>query len=372
MCFGIYFLFRARIRTIMVTGDNVLTAMSVARECGIIQPRKRTFLVELLHDGAGDGSKKLVLKPSVSSSESVVDDNLSYDDLELGYLVSSSYQLAVTGFIEPEIILGPVFSLICHEYPEYVDKLVAVCDVFARMSPDQKQLLVNRLQEIDLTVAMCGDGANDCSALKAAHAGISLSEAEASIAAPFTSSVPDIRCVPMIIREGRAALVTSFGVFKYMAGYSLTQFITIIHLYWISTNLTDFQFLYIDLFLVTLIALFFGNTPACEKLHINPPPTKLLSLGSVLSIIGQLLIVFFFQSFVFVFTALQPWFNVYISKFDDTPEDKRSMQGTAVFCVSMFQYITLAVVYSKGLPYRKTIFSNWPLLTSLGKFFFFL
>lgn len=109
--------------------------------------------------------------------------------------------------------------------------------------------------------------------LQAAHAGISLSEAEASIAAPFTSSVPDIRCVPMIIREGfvptlylclylnlselineffhsfylvvefsgRAALVTSFGVFKYMAGYSLTQFITIIHLYWISTNLTDFQ-----------------------------------------------------------------------------------------------------------------------------------
>lgn len=68
--------------------------------------------------------------------------------------------------IETEIILGPVFSLICHEYPEYVDKLVAVCDVFARMSPDQKQLLVNRLQEIDLTVAMCGDGANDCSALK--------------------------------------------------------------------------------------------------------------------------------------------------------------------------------------------------------------
>lgn len=35
--------------------------------------------------------------------------------------------------------------------------------------------------------------------------------------------VPDIRCVPTVIREGRAALVTSFGVFKYMAGYSLTQ-----------------------------------------------------------------------------------------------------------------------------------------------------
>src|SRR5688572_3024168 len=101
---------------------------------------------------------------------------------------------------------------------------------------------------------MCGDGANDCAALKvflsegiirkknylnsqAAHAGISLSEAEASIAAPFASKTPDIRCVPTVIREGRAALVTSFGVFKYMAGYSLTQFVTIMQLYWLNTNL---------------------------------------------------------------------------------------------------------------------------------------
>lgn len=30
----------------MVTGDNLLTAMSVARESGIIRPNKRAFLVE--------------------------------------------------------------------------------------------------------------------------------------------------------------------------------------------------------------------------------------------------------------------------------------------------------------------------------------
>lgn len=64
------------------------------------------------------------------------------------------------------MVLGPTFAVVCHEYPELIEKLVTVCDVYARMSPDQKQLLVNKLQEVDYTVAMCGDGANDCAALK--------------------------------------------------------------------------------------------------------------------------------------------------------------------------------------------------------------
>lgn len=47
---------------------------------------------------------------------------------------------------------------------------------------------------------MCGDGANDCGALRTAHAGISLSEAEASVASPFTSRIANISCVPTVIR----------------------------------------------------------------------------------------------------------------------------------------------------------------------------
>lgn len=88
--------------------------------------------------------------------------------------------------------------------------------IFARMSPDEKNEIVERLQSLGYTVLMCGDGANDCAALKAADVGISLSEAEASVAAPFTSATPDIGCVLEVIREGRASLVTSFSCFKYM------------------------------------------------------------------------------------------------------------------------------------------------------------
>ena len=126
--------------------------------------------------------------------------------------------------------------------------------------------------------AMCGDGANDCGALKAAHVGVSLSEAEASVAAPFTSAVPNISCIPSLVREGRfdittilfskftiaiprCALVTSFGVFKYMALYSMIQFASVLILYSNKTNLGDTQFLYIDLVITTTIAVSCQTSP---------------------------------------------------------------------------------------------------------------
>ena len=111
--------------------------------------------------------------------------------------------------------------------------------MFARFSPEQKAQLVESLQSVGYFVSMCGDGANDCGALKAAHTGIALSQAEASVASPFTSGVQNISCVPRIIREGRCALATSFGTFKFMMGYSITQFTTVLMLYCVRIN--DFR-----------------------------------------------------------------------------------------------------------------------------------
>ena len=70
-------------------------------------------------------------------------------------------------------------------------------------------------------VGFCGDGANDCAALKSADVGVSLSAAEASIAAPFTSKIEDISCIPLLLSQCRSALTTSFRCFKFMALYSM-------------------------------------------------------------------------------------------------------------------------------------------------------
>ncbi len=91
---------------------------------------------------------------------------------------------------------------------------------------------------------MCGDGANDCAALKQADTGISLSEAEASIAAPFTSKVQDIQCVVSLLREGRAAMATSFQAFKFIMLYAMIQYISVLLLIPDDCVYTTPQYLY--------------------------------------------------------------------------------------------------------------------------------
>jgi len=231
----------ANIRTVMCTGDNILTAISVARECSLIDPAAHCFVP---HFAEGDRRNPLsrlawhsVDNPMYTLDETTLKPHSppAEDDASLPYDIANlrNYSLAVT---------GDAFRWIIEYAPEQVLREMLVCgQIFARMSPDEKHELVEKLQSIDYTAGFCGDGANDCGALKAADVGISLSEAEASVAAPFTSRVFDISCVPEVIREGRAALVTSFSCFKYMSLYSAIQFCSVSFLYASASNLGDFQ-----------------------------------------------------------------------------------------------------------------------------------
>jgi len=264
------------------------------------------------------------------------------------------------------VITGDVFRWMMNHAPlETLQRMLVKTQIFARMSPDEKNEVVERLQSLGYTVLMCGDGANDCAALKAADVGISLSEAEASVAAPFTSSTPDIGCVIEVIKQGRAALVNSFSCFKYMALYSMIQFTSVTLLYTFASSLGDFQFLYIDLFIIVPVAVTMGRTLPYPRVYHKPPTASLVSKKVLASIIGQIIITGAMQLWAYLWVRRQEWYTPPPPVHGNELESP-TYENSVLFLVSCFQYILVAAVFSIGPPYRKSMWTNGWLMFSIG------
>ncbi|KAK5233806.1 hypothetical protein LTR47_004924 [Exophiala xenobiotica] len=354
----------ARIRNVMCTGDNILTAISVARECELIDRDEHCFVPHFLEGDKMDPKARLIWE-SVDNQIYQLDENTllplelpaeqntaaPYDAMTIG-----DYTLAVT---------GDAFRwVVDFGSSQVLQRMLVKGAVFARMSPDEKHELVEKLQSIDYCCGFCGDGANDCGALKAADVGVSLSEAEASVAAPFTSHIFDISCVPTLIKEGRAALVTSFCCFKYMSLYSAIQFTSVSFLYASASNLGDFQFLFIDLALILPIAIFMGWTGAYPSLSKKRPTANLVSRKVLTPLLGQIVLSILVQLTAFETVQSQPWYIP--PKLNRQKSNVDNSQNTALFLVSCFQYTLSGVVLSVGPPFRQSMTTNVPFCVTLA------
>ncbi|KAI5969729.1 hypothetical protein CANMA_001191 [Candida margitis] len=339
----------AQIRTIMCTGDNILTAISVAKESKLVPDSKCIIYVPLIE---AKDDQQYISWQDVNDPENRLDpETLKPADIRQ----DSNYRLAIT---------GDIFRILLTELKDVNlnQNVLMKCDIFARMSPDEKHELVEQLQKIDYTVGFCGDGANDCGALKAADVGISLSEAEASVAAPFTSRIFEISCVLDIIKEGRSSLVTSFSCFEYMSLYSAIQFITVTILYKTGTNLGDFQFLYIDLFLILPLAIFMSWSKPYPKLALKRPTANLVSPKILIPLVCNILLLLLFQMLTWSWVKKEPW---YIKPVPGNDDEVSSSDNTVLFLFSNFQYILIAVILNQGPPYRAPIQKNVPFLLNL-------
>uniref|UniRef100_A0A8C3K705 Cation-transporting ATPase n=1 Tax=Calidris pygmaea TaxID=425635 RepID=A0A8C3K705_9CHAR len=328
----------ARIRSVMVTGDNIRTAVTVAKNAGMISATNRVILVEA-NQVPGSFSASITWKPleenKTEDYRSLQEDKLSWNALNNAVGLCYRHQSFTISL--------PFLSL----------QLLLNGTVFARMSPGHKSSLVEEFQKLDYFVGMCGDGANDCGALKVAHAGISLSEQEASVASPFTSQTPSIACVPELIREGRAALVTSFCMFKYMALYSTIQYLGVLLLYWQLNSFGNYQFLFQDLAITTVIGVTMSFTGAYPKLVPYRPPSQLISPPLLLSVVLNILFSLSMQIFGFVVVC------VVSSTLEQTDNGYKSYENTTVWLLSTINCLIVALVFSKGKPFRQPIYTNY-------------
>ena len=245
--------------------------------------------------------------------------------------------------------------------PFIFNSILAKAKVYARMSPDDKALLVDSLQtHLEINCGMCGDGANDCGALKTAAVGISLSEAEASIAAPFTSKVQDIRCVVQLLIEGKAALTTSFQAFKFIELYSVIQLVSCALLYSIGSNITDTQFLYIDLVALVPLSVVQAWTGSYHSLTKDVPTATLFYFPVLLSVIVSSLIQFAFQLFFFFSVRQQPFYVALDPEHLQFDKPNPSYEETVLFMVANYQYLITCMAFSIAKPFRKAIWTNGP------------
>ncbi|XP_012410183.1 probable cation-transporting ATPase 13A5 [Trichechus manatus latirostris] len=183
--------------------------------------------------------------------------------------------------------------------------------------------------------------------------------------------------------EGRAALVSSFGVFKYLTMYGIIQFIGTSLLYWQLQLFGNYQYLMQDVAITLMVCLTMSSTQAYPKLAPYRPAGQLLSPPLLLSVILNSCFTCIVQICAFLFVKQQPWyFEVYrcsecflANQMDFsmnvslgrnwtgnatlTPGSILSFESTTLWPITTINCITVAFIFSKGKPFRKPIYTNY-------------
>ncbi|KAI6861091.1 calcium-translocating P-type ATPase, partial [Hortaea werneckii] len=217
----------------MVTGDNILTAKAIARECGIF----------------------------------------------------------TAGGVALE---GPDFRKMSQaDQRAIIPKL----QVLARSSPDDKRTLVKRLKEMGETVAVTGDGTNDAPALKAADVGFSMNISGTEVAKEASDIIlmdDNFTSIVLALMWGRAVndAVRKFLQFQITVNITavLLAFISAVSDDEEQSVLTAVQLLWINLIMDTMAALALATDPPSRRILDRKPDPKsapLISTTMWKMIIGQ-------------------------------------------------------------------------------------
>ncbi|XP_031107109.1 probable manganese-transporting ATPase PDR2 isoform X2 [Ipomoea triloba] len=134
---------------VMITGDQALTACHVASQVHIISKPA------MILSRAKNSEKYYWVSPDET-------DIVSYSENEVEAL-SETYDLCIGG--ECVEMLQQTSATL---------KVIPYVKVFARVAPEQKELIMTTFKSVGRIALMCGDGTNDVGALKQAHVGVAL------------------------------------------------------------------------------------------------------------------------------------------------------------------------------------------------------
>ncbi|KAI9268745.1 E1-E2 ATPase-domain-containing protein [Sporodiniella umbellata] len=328
------------VRTVMITGDNAFTGIFIGQQCGLVPTETVVLLGDLAQDEK-TGESRVRWIDATTEKETEPD---------------TDSELAMT---------GNAFRWL-NEQSRIRDYLFRT-RVFARMTPVDKMVCVELMMEKAMT-AMCGDGGNDCGALRSAHVGMALSEAEASVVSPFSTPRRSIQaCVDLLI-QGRSALATSFASYKYLILYGQTMATVKFCTFYYTMSFSQWNFILIDAFITVFCSLAVTRAGAAKTLSSHRPTARILGPEVLLSALGQLWINAWFLvgAFIWLYTK-DDFFRC--REWDARAIDNSkwwllgdSFEADVLTFIALFQFINSAFVFNYGYLFRQVWYRNYLLI----------
>ena len=212
---GIRLIKNAGVQPIMITGDGIETASSIAKEVGLITNNKQIVLT------SSDLAK------------------MSDDDIK--------------------------------------DKLKDIA-VIARALPNDKSRLVSIIEDMSLVVGMTGDGVNDAPALKKANVGFAMGSGTdvAKEAADIVILDNNILSISKAILYGRTIFksIRKFIIYQLTVNMCALILSIVGSLIGISTPITIVQMLWLNMIMDTFSGIAFSYEPPLEEYMMEPPKKK--------------------------------------------------------------------------------------------------
>jgi len=334
---------------VMITGDNAQCGFYIARSCGMLPPGSTFFLAE--HNKTSGEVTWNKMGGHLRGAEAVVEEPKTTENvLEMIRRGQQGLELGITGF---------AYDILCESGA--IEQLLLHTRIFARVPPDGKVDIVQRHVRRGIVCGMAGDGGNDCGALRIAHAGVALSDAEASVVAPFTSRSKTITSCADLLREGRCSLCTSFAGYKFLITYGMIFPIVKMVSFYYGIIMPLLAYIIVDCIAVVLLSYAMTLSRPQERLPPRRPTSSLLGPTNFCSTFGLQVLNLLFMIGALSMMANDPDYVRWPSKY--VPGAAWWLMGdnwesTILFFCFHFQLITASLSYSFGGRYRQPVWRN--------------